>query len=124
MQKRRDGLPVLHLEYAKFLRYPVEARIIRIGKKEIVPNEQSTKEYNFDDIHYPVTLNVGKDKKLKKDMNFFVKDLGEWIQLTQSFKSDQMGLYGEILTKMLESSVGIVKEEVVKLPLAKTLKLV
>ena len=91
MQKKRGELPVLPPAYKKFLRYPIEARIIGIGKKKIVPNEQSTKEYNFDDIHYPVTLNAGKDKKLKKDMNFFVKDLGEWIQLTQVFQTRSVG---------------------------------
>lgn len=91
IQKPRLGLPVLPAEYKKHLRYPIEAKIIKIGKKKIVPNEQSTKEYNFDDIHYVVTLNAGKDKKLKKDMNFFVRDLGEWIQLTEVLQTRSVG---------------------------------
>lgn len=91
IQKPCLGLPVLPAEYKKYLRYPIEAKIISIGKKKIVPNEQSTKEYNFDDIHYLVTLNAGKDKRLKKDMNFFVKDLGEWIQLTEVLQTRSVG---------------------------------
>jgi hypothetical protein len=89
--ERLEGIPVLPVEYRKFLRYPEEAKVVSIGKKKIIPNEQSTKEYNFDDIHYPVTLGAGIDKKLKKGMNFFVKDLGEWIQLTDVFQRTSAG---------------------------------
>lgn len=83
MKKSVFGLPILPAEYRKFLRYPTEAKIIRVGSRKIIPNEQSSKEYNFDDIHYPVTVNAGKNTNLKPRMNFFVEELGEWIEVTK-----------------------------------------
>ncbi len=91
MKKEVFGLPILPSEYRHFLRHPIEAQIISIGRKKIIPNEQSTKEFNFDDIHYPVTLNVGKNKRVKPRMNFFVEDLGEWVQITKVFQTKSIG---------------------------------
>lgn len=85
------GLPILPAEYKKYFRYPIEAKIIRVGKRKIIPNEQSTKEYNFDDIHYPITINIGKNKNLKKQMNFFVENLGEWIQIEKVYQGISVG---------------------------------
>ena len=91
MQKETFGLPNLPSEYKPFLRYPIEAKIISVGRKKIIPNEQSTKEFNFDDIHYPASLNAGKNKNIKIGMNFFVEDLGEWIQITKVFQKTSIG---------------------------------
>lgn len=91
MEKKVFGLPILPSKYRHFLRFPIEAKVISIGKKEIVPNEQSTKEYNFDDIYYSVTLNAGKNKNVKKDMSLFVEDLGEWIQITKVLPTKSIG---------------------------------
>jgi hypothetical protein len=85
------GPPTLPAGYQNFLRYPIEAKIVGIEKRKIIPNEQSTKEYNFDDIHYQVTLNAGKNKRIKKGMNLYVKDLGEWIQITGVSQKTSIG---------------------------------
>ncbi|MDQ3801265.1 MAG: hypothetical protein M3384_17730 [Acidobacteriota bacterium] len=90
-EKRVFGLPVLPSEYKDSLRYPVEAKIIAVGSRKIIPNEQSTKEFNFADIHYPVTLNAGKNKNVKSGMNLFVEDLGEWVEITKVFQKHSIG---------------------------------
>jgi hypothetical protein len=89
--ERLEGIPVLPVEYRKFIRYPAEAKIVSIGETKVIPNKQSTKEYNFDEIHYSVTINEGTDKQLKKGMNVFVNDLGEWIQLTRVSHKTSVG---------------------------------
>lgn len=91
MRKEVFGLPILPPEYKHLLRHPIESKIISIGKKKIIPNKQSTKEYNFDDIHYPITLNAGKNKNIKIKMNFFVEDLGEWIEITKVSQTKSIG---------------------------------
>lgn len=91
LEKRRDGLPILPPEYKNFLRYPIKARIKTLGRREIIRNEQSTAEYNYDDILYFVVLAAGSDAGLKKDMNLFVKELGEWILLTRVSKNSSIG---------------------------------
>jgi hypothetical protein len=90
-KKEVSGLPVLPAEYKNFLRYPIEARIIKVSRKKIIPNKQTTKEFNFDDIYYPVSLDVGNNKKVKKGMNFFVEELGEWVQVTKVFQTNSFG---------------------------------
>lgn len=86
------GLPILSPEHRRFLRSPIEARIISIENKKFIPNEQSTKEFNFDDIHYSLTLNAGKNKGIKIKMNFFVEDLGEWIEITKVSQTKSIGI--------------------------------
>lgn len=88
MRKEVFGLPVLPSEYRHFLRYPIEAEINRVGNKKI---RRSEIIINSEEIHYPITLNAGKNKNLKKDMNFFVEDLGEWIQITKVFQTSSTG---------------------------------
>ncbi len=91
MRKKLSGLPILPSEYRHLLRYPIEAQITNVGRRMVIPNEQSTKEFNFDDIHYPLTLNVGKNKNVKAKMNFFVEDLGEWIEITKVLHAKSIG---------------------------------
>ncbi len=88
MRKEVFGLPVLRSEYRHFLRYPIEAEINRVGNKKI---KRSEIIINSEEIHYPIILNAGKNKNLKKDMNFFVEDLGEWIQITKVFQTNSIG---------------------------------
>lgn len=90
-EKNVFGLPILPSEYKHLLRYPIEAKILSVGRKKIIPNEQSTKEFNFDDIHYPITLNAGKNKSIKIGMNFFVEELGEWIEITKVAQTKSIG---------------------------------
>lgn len=89
--ERLEGLPVLPVAYRKFLRHPIEATLVSVGKRKVIPSEHSTKEHNYDDIHYQVTINAGRNKKVKRDMNFFVKDLGEWIQVTHVYQKSSVG---------------------------------
>ncbi|HEY0049206.1 MAG TPA: hypothetical protein VGB68_07975 [Pyrinomonadaceae bacterium] len=90
-EKKVFGLPVLPKEYKHLLRFPVETRIISVGKRQIIRNKQSTEEYNFDDIHYPVTLDAGKNRNIKPGMNFYVDDLGEWVEITGVFQKSSIG---------------------------------
>lgn len=92
IQKEVFGLPILSSEYKHFLRYPIQAQIIGVGSKKVIPNEQSTKEFNFDDIHYPITLNAGKNKNIKVKMNFFVENLGEWIEIAKVSQTKATGV--------------------------------
>lgn len=91
MSKDASELPILSANYAHFLRYPIEVRIVHIGKRKIIPSEFSTKEFNHDDIHYPIILSAGKDEKIKVGMNFFVEDLKEWIQITTVTQKNSVG---------------------------------
>lgn len=87
-KKTAFGLPELPAEYKKYLRYPVEAEIIRVEGKEIITNENDS---SYEEVQYTVIINAGKNKKLKNDMELFVKDLGEWIQLTKISQKSSVG---------------------------------
>jgi hypothetical protein len=88
MRKEASGLPILPPEYNTYLRYPIAANIIRIGTRKVVRSESIP---TSQEIHYAVTLNAGTDKNLRKNMNLFVKDLGEWIQLTKVLQKTSVG---------------------------------
>ena len=88
MQKPRLGLPVLPAEYEKYLRYPVEAEISRVRSRKIAWRESypASKE-----IRYTLNINAGRNKKIKIGMNFFVKELGEWITVAKVFQTNSIG---------------------------------
>lgn len=88
MRKTASGLPELPAEYKKYLRYPIEAEIIRVDGKEIISSENDS---SYKEVQYTVVLKAGKNKKLKKYMDIFVKDLGEWIQLTKISQKTSIG---------------------------------
>lgn len=91
LEKKIFGLPIVPEKYKHLIRLPIDTEILRVGERKIIPNEQSTEEYNFDDIHYLVTLGAGKNKGLKVGMNFYVEDLGEWIEITKVFQKTSGG---------------------------------
>lgn len=82
MKMQVTGLPILPAEYEKYRRYPIEAEIIRVGARRIIRNEN----------RYTITLSAGKNRNLRKGMNFFVKDLGEWIRLTRVSQKSSAGV--------------------------------
>lgn len=88
MYKKDFGLPVLPSEYKHLLRYPIEAKIIRVGNRNIVKSKNIP---SSDELHYLVTLNAGKNKNIKKEMNFFVEELDEWILVTKVFQKSALG---------------------------------
>lgn len=88
MQKEREGLPILPPEFRHFLRNPIETKITGLGDRKISQPETSPPTT---EVHYYITLGAGKDKKLRSNMNFFVKDLGEWVRLTKVFKKRSLG---------------------------------
>lgn len=91
IKKEVFGLPIVPSKYKHLLRHPIEAKITHVGDKKIIPNEQSTKEYNFDDIHYPVTINAGSNKNVKIGMDFLIKDTGEWVRITKVSQKSSVG---------------------------------
>lgn len=88
IEKKIFGLPILPEKYKNFLRFPIETEITRIGSRKIAKARSFPPS---EEIHYPVTLKAGKNDGLKKQMNFFVEDLGEWIQITKVFQTSSNG---------------------------------
>jgi len=88
-KKKGSGLPVLPSEYRQLLQFPIDVEIMRLGQRKILRSSQMS---DSEEIQYPVTINVGANKRLKRGMNFFVEDLGEWIQITKVFQRNAVGV--------------------------------
>jgi hypothetical protein len=88
LNKKVFGLPVLPKKYAYLIRYPIEAKIIRVGKRKIVKSESDSL---FSEIHYDVIISAGKNKRIESGMNFFVEALGEWVQIEKVFTNSSVG---------------------------------
>ena len=78
-----EGLPVYPKQYAHLILLPIETKILRIGRRTVVPSKSTTESVNYDDIYISVTLAHGANRGLKRGMDLFVPDLGEWIEVVK-----------------------------------------
>lgn len=75
------GLPVVPERYKGYIRYPLEAQIVALGKSRLIRHKETSKDRNYDERQYQVTLDIGKAAKLENGTSFFVDDLNEWIEV-------------------------------------------
>ncbi len=85
------GPPVLPARYAHLVVPPIQATILRVGRRQVVPSSSTTNEVNYDDIYISVTLAGGNAKGLRPGMDLFVPDLGEWVEIMKVRKFDSLG---------------------------------
>jgi hypothetical protein len=90
-EKEVFGLPILPLEYKHLLRYPKEAEIIGIRNRKIHQEKAFDGTVGYEEVHYFVILRAGNNKNIKIGMNFFVEDLGEWIEITKVSSKNPVG---------------------------------
>jgi hypothetical protein len=86
-----DGLPVYPAQYAHLILLPIETRILQIGRRTVVPSGSTTETVNYDDIYISVTLADGSNKELKRGMDLFVPELGEWIEVMKVSRRSSVG---------------------------------
>jgi hypothetical protein len=53
----------------------------------VIRSKSTTRDVNYDDIHISVTLADGQNKGVKVGMDFFVPDLGEWVEVLRVNRS-------------------------------------
>ncbi len=82
-QKRIFGLPILPEKYKSFLRYPIKAQIIKIGKQENVQSKDAEGKLQTDAVNYFFTINVGKNQGVKKGMKFYIPEIKEWSEIVK-----------------------------------------
>ena len=59
------GLPILPKKYEKFLRFPIDTKIIAIGKREIYQVKFDDGRLNYEEIYRFVIFGAGKNKNIK-----------------------------------------------------------
>jgi hypothetical protein len=91
IKKKDFGLAILPEKYSHLLRYPIETEIIHIGSRKNNDDKLDDETVDFDEINYPITINAGKNKNVKRGMNFFVADLGEWIEIKKVLSNSSIG---------------------------------
>lgn len=91
LENKLYGLPVLPEKYKRFLRRPVETRIVKIGSRKIYRITLDDGTVNNAEVYRFVELGAGKDKRVKAGMNFFVEDLGEWVEITKVLPRSSIG---------------------------------
>ena len=109
-----SGLPVLPKKYRNFLRSPIITKIVEVGERKIHQNKFDDGTLNYEEIFRFVTLGAGKNKNVKVGMNFFVEDLGEWVEITKVIRNTSVGRLrrdfgenGEEICRELELGQGI-----------------
>jgi len=87
------GLPILPKKYEKFLRFPIDTKIIAIGKRQFYQEKFDDGRLNYGESYRFVTLEVGKNKNIKIGMNLYVTDMGEWIEITKVSSNKSTGKF-------------------------------
>lgn len=101
-KKNLFGIPILPSEYERFQRFPVEAQIIKVKKSELKQNKFEDGTVYSEYYDYEVILNVGRNKNIKQDLIFFVKDLNEWIGITKVYSKKSKGIITRYVNKNRE----------------------
>lgn len=86
------GLPVVPAEYQRFVREPIHAEIIKTGEKKMFQEKTEDGTVYNEEIHHYVTLDAGKNKHVKPEMDFYVADLDEWIEIKNVAQNTSVGV--------------------------------
>lgn len=77
--KKAFGLPIFPDKYKHLIKIPIEAEILAINEHKPEINEEGLMSYS----RYYVTINAGKNKNIKSDMEFYVPDLQERVKIIE-----------------------------------------
>lgn len=92
-EKNVSGLPIFPRRYANLVQKPITTKILRVGKSRIHQDKLDDGTINFQEVFIPVTLSGGSNKRIRKGMNFYVDNLGEWVEI---MRVDSNRSYGRI----------------------------
>lgn len=90
-EKEASGEPQIPAKYKYLLRSPIETKIIKVGKRNIHQEKLEDGTVTNEEIYYFVTLSDGKNKRIKVGMEFFVEDLGEWVEIIKVTQNSSIG---------------------------------
>ena len=76
------GLPVVPAKYRALVSSPIETTIRRVGKRKIHQNKFPDGRINYEEVYRYVDLASGSSSGVVVGMNFYVDDLGEWVEIT------------------------------------------
>ena len=85
------GTPVVPEKYRTMVRRPIETTILRIGKRKIRRDVFDDGTVNYEEAHHYVYLQAGIRQGVKVGMNFFVDELGEWIEIVETDTDGSVG---------------------------------
>lgn len=69
--KSPEGMPIFPAEYDRFVRRPIEGKIVAVGKKWLRRERLMDGTFSYDSLT-PVEINVGKANGLRRGMFFYV----------------------------------------------------
>ncbi len=86
-----SGFPVVPKRYVHLVRQPINTQVSKIGKRIVHQNKFDDRTVNYEEIHRYVILGSGKKSRIKPGMNFFVDELGEWVEITKVQSNRSIG---------------------------------
>jgi len=85
------GLPIVPAEYRKFVRQPINANIIKTGERKLIQEKTEDGTVYREEIRYYVTLDAGKNKGVKPEMDFYITNTGEWLEIDKVSQNTSVG---------------------------------
>ena len=83
LRKETFGLPQLPDLYKKFLRYPIETKILSLDKRSITSDKNEWNGEIEKRAEYSFTIAAGSNQGVKVGMFFFIPDIEEWFEITK-----------------------------------------
>lgn len=94
-EKELTGLPVFPSSYKSFQRSPIKARVIAVGKRTFEAEKTISRKYSeryYENVFvYPITIDVGRNKGVKKGMSFFSDQNADEIYISEVKENTAIG---------------------------------
>lgn len=98
-KKEISGLPILPENYKHFLRYPIETKIISLGKREFTYITYEGKKEPHS-VRYFVIINKGKINGVTNQMDFYIPELKERVYVEKVFQHTSLA----VITRELDEN--------------------
>jgi hypothetical protein len=94
------GLPQFPASYKKFQRYPIETKIILVGKRIIEEDKAVGSAVYTEAAFYEATIGAGKNKGVKEGMYFEIPEIENKIFITKVNQNNSVG----IIVRMIDDN--------------------
>jgi hypothetical protein len=94
------GLPQFPASYKKFQRYPIESKIISVGKRTVEKDKAIGSSVYTEAAFYQVTIGAGKNKGVKEGMYFEIPEIENQVFITKVTPNNSAG----IIVRMIDDN--------------------
>lgn len=86
------GQPIFPKEFTHVRRTPIVVKLAYVSRPRLVTNHLDDGSINYQEHHYLITLDGGRNKGVRRGMSFYIADLDERIDVTHVDQTKSIAL--------------------------------